>query len=119
MNPILKAAQREQVVIMPDELEVPWQYLRRHFDISSDGGNIFSNVINNFNSRGELVYKITAGLRSEISKTEYIFGRCFFDTELLVRPSRCILWELVQEDHLEVLTACRASPFTSPWLEQR
>ncbi|CAG8977803.1 hypothetical protein HYALB_00010888 [Hymenoscyphus albidus] len=60
--PIVKLAQEEQVVNMPAQLDVPWEYLKRRFGVTSPGGNITSNYLCNFNNKAQLVYQINPSI---------------------------------------------------------
>lgn len=48
MIPVVRVAQREDEVQLPEELVVPWQALQQHFGCRSDSGNNTSNMVLNF-----------------------------------------------------------------------
>lgn len=82
--PVVKIAQLEKVVDFPPELDAPWAYLQRNFGVISEGGNITSNVLHNFNEKGERVYKINVGMSELVRSSEETFFRMFYDVEVLV-----------------------------------
>ncbi len=82
--PVVKVAQIEKIVDFPHALNVPWLYLQRSFGVKADSGNNTSNVLHNFNEKGERVYKINAGMSDVITSSEETFFRMFYDLEVLV-----------------------------------
>jgi len=52
--------------------------------VKADSGNNTSNVLHNFNEKGERVYKINAGMSDVITSSEETFFRMFYDLEVLV-----------------------------------
>lgn len=99
MIPVVKVAQLEKTVEFPPELEAPWPYLQRHFGCDADAGNNTSNVVHNFNQKGERVYKINVGMSDLIQSAEDRFFRMFLDLEVQVRrhSNPILLW------HYEIL----------------
>ncbi|KAK6209348.1 hypothetical protein LQW54_006335 [Pestalotiopsis sp. IQ-011] len=71
------------------ELEAPWPYLQRYFDFAADSGNLTSNILHNFNERGERVYKVNVGLSNLITSSEDAFSRMFYDMEVMAKPIYC------------------------------
>ncbi|KAI0889718.1 uncharacterized protein GGS22DRAFT_183061 [Annulohypoxylon maeteangense] len=81
--PVVKVAQAEDVVDLPPELELPFPYLQRYYGLISDSGNHTSNVLLNFNERGERVFKFTIALPPQIQSTEEAFFKLLYDVEVM------------------------------------
>ena len=77
----MKIAQEEKIVDFPRELDLPWKYLQRHFGIGSHGGNVTTNFFCNFDSNGNLIYRINSGMSEKIRRAEYEFARIFVTME--------------------------------------
>jgi hypothetical protein len=73
----VKAAQVEQFIDIPPQLELPWRYLCRHFGLYSQGGNVTSNYFCNVNDQDRLVYPININMSEVIKTAEYHFGYVF------------------------------------------
>ncbi|EFE33750.1 uncharacterized protein ARB_07215 [Trichophyton benhamiae CBS 112371] len=71
--PVVEFAQREQVLELPPELDLPWDYLQRNFGVTAASGNNTANVLLNINKRGERVYKINVAMSSLIRSSEETF----------------------------------------------
>ncbi|PQE26176.1 Indoleamine 23-dioxygenase protein [Rutstroemia sp. NJR-2017a BBW] len=84
--PIVKLAQEEQVVDIPEELNVPWEYLKRRYGVTSQGGNVTSNYLCNFDTKAQIVYPINPGKSDLIQLAEYHFGHVFPAMEELALP---------------------------------
>lgn len=82
--PVVRVAQLEQVVDLPDELLVPWQLLQQHFGCESHSGNVTSNILLNFDDSGAYIFRINPQLSHTIRSTEENFFRIFRDVELHV-----------------------------------
>ena len=92
--PIVKEAQGEILIDLPMELQVPWRFLQRFFGVTSESGNLTSNVYNNMNSNRELVYEINQGMSDVHRKTEVWNSLLFVHMEEMVSKildsqSRC------------------------------
>ncbi|MCJ1269100.1 hypothetical protein MMC22_008989 [Lobaria immixta] len=68
------------------ELDAPWPFFQRNFGVTSEGGNITSNVLHTYNEKGERVYKVNIGMSDLIRSSEEIFFRMFYDVEILAFP---------------------------------
>lgn len=93
--PVVKVAQKEEIVILPQELVLPWNYLQRYFGCTSQSSNVMSGLILNFDDQGHHVFKANVGLSTHIVSAEEEFARVFRDIEESVRSSG-ILMELLQ-----------------------
>lgn len=82
--PVVRTAQLEKVIDLPVELEDTWTYLQRHFGCQSQSGNNTSNLVLNFDTNGEHIYKINTGMSELVLSGEEAFGRIFYDVETLV-----------------------------------
>lgn len=110
----MKVAQLEKEVNLPEELTVPWILMQQHFGCASEAGNnsvylpvsllvaykfhmsrradfqlTASNIVLKFNTRGEYVYDINAGMAPEVLAAEVAFARIFYDIEVLGVPIYC------------------------------
>ncbi|KAI2473630.1 hypothetical protein F4781DRAFT_379654 [Annulohypoxylon bovei var. microspora] len=81
--PVVKVAQIEEVVDLPPELQLPFPYLQRYYGVISDSGNHTSNVLLNFNERGERAFKFTIALSPAIQSTEEAFFKLLYDVEIM------------------------------------
>lgn len=88
--PVVKVAQLEKVVEFPSELDAPWPYLQRNFGVDADAGNNTSNVLLNFNTRGERIYRINVGMSDLIRSSEEVFFQMFYDLEVVVSPLKSL-----------------------------
>lgn len=82
--PVVKVAQEEKFINLPPELELPWPFLRRHYGVTSQGGNVMSNFFYNFDKEDRLVYEINCGMSEVIRSAEYNFAHIFPQMESLV-----------------------------------
>lgn len=80
--PVVKVAQRENEVLLPQELIVPWLALQRHFGCLSDSGNNTSNMVLNFDLDGRHVFIANTGMPAHIASAEEAFARIFRETEV-------------------------------------
>ncbi|KAJ2986820.1 hypothetical protein NUW58_g4850 [Xylaria curta] len=79
--PVVKVAQLEKIVDFPPELSVPWPYLQRYYGFTSDSGNHTSNVLMNFNTRGERILKFSDSLYPPVRLAEEGFFRLLYDID--------------------------------------
>ncbi|KAI9150556.1 hypothetical protein HJFPF1_10329 [Paramyrothecium foliicola] len=84
--PVVKVAQMEKVVDLPAELNEPWVYLQRHYGCNSQSGNNTSNFLHNFNTEGDLMFRINVNLSETIQRAEEAFSRIFSEIEFLAVP---------------------------------
>lgn len=86
--PVVSAAQVEQRVDIPAELDEPWAYLQRHFACPSESGNNMSNLVLNFDDQlgGQHILKINTGMPDVITSAEEQFARIFYEVEQLALP---------------------------------
>ncbi|CAD6440169.1 407eb133-dff1-43af-a450-16cd04a5ef6e [Sclerotinia trifoliorum] len=103
--PVVKVAQLEKIVEFPSELDAPWPYLQRNFGVNADAGNNTSNVLLNFNTRGERIYRINVGMSDLIRSSEEVFFQMFYDLEVVAFP---IYHEMV----LSIIAYASSSPNT-------
>lgn len=82
--PSVKVAQEERIIDFPSELELPWASLQRKFGVDSDSGSNTSNVLHNYNEKGERAYKINVDVSDLVTSTEDAFFRIFYDVEVMV-----------------------------------
>ncbi|CAI0645391.1 unnamed protein product [Colletotrichum noveboracense] len=80
--PVVKVAQMETQVDLPEELVLPWKYMQRRFDCASDAGNTTSNLILNFDVDGEYMFRANTGMTPHIVAAEEAFARIFHETEV-------------------------------------
>jgi hypothetical protein len=52
--------------------------------VDADAGNNTSNVLLNFNTRGERIYRINVGMSEVIKTSEEVFFQMFYDLEVVV-----------------------------------
>lgn len=91
--PCVRAAQREDVVFVPEALQMPWLKMQKHFGLECQSGNIMSNIVLNFDREGNHMLKINQGLPEYITSTEEAFSRILYEVEVFVSllfPSRCL-----------------------------
>ncbi|TGO90550.1 hypothetical protein BPOR_0060g00230 [Botrytis porri] len=84
--PVVKVAQLEKIVEFPSELNALWPYFQRNFGVDADAGNNTSNVLLNFNTRGERIYRINVGMSDLIRSSEEVFFQMFYDLEVVAFP---------------------------------
>ena len=86
VSPIVHVAQQEKSLEIPEELEVPWKVIQRHFRISGQGGNMSSNEYFAFNENQKLEFSCCWGLSEDHLRTEHWTGYLFVAMEQLVCP---------------------------------
>ncbi|KAI1745730.1 hypothetical protein F4680DRAFT_443200 [Xylaria scruposa] len=85
-NPVVKAAQDERQLAFPVELDMPWQYLQRRFNITSPSGNVIANAICNLSPQGQVVYSINEGMPDVVRSTELEWSLLFHKMETMSIP---------------------------------
>lgn len=93
----MKLAQEEQVVEIPEQLNVPWEYLKRRFGVTSQGGNVTSNYLCNFDKKAQIVYPINPGMSEIIQSAEYHFGHVFPAIEEQALPIYHLVTKAMQQ----------------------
>lgn len=83
--PIVREAQNELSLDFPEQLDVPWSILQRHFGVTSSGGNLTSNIFYAVNERKEMEYSCTVGMSEDHRRTEQINALLFYNLEERVR----------------------------------
>jgi hypothetical protein len=83
-NPVVKVAQEEKQLRFPLELDMPWSYLQRRFNITSPSGNIMANAVCNLDPHGQIVYPVNEGMSDAVRSTELAWCRIFYDSEFMV-----------------------------------
>ncbi|KAJ5986382.1 hypothetical protein N7451_010747 [Penicillium sp. IBT 35674x] len=68
--PVVKVAQGEKLIDFPPELDLPWHFIQRRYNIKSQGGNVTSNYLCNFGTEGQIVYEINSGMPENIRSAE-------------------------------------------------
>ncbi|KAI9707934.1 MAG: hypothetical protein M1820_004353 [Bogoriella megaspora] len=84
--PVVRVAQLEKEVTLPEELVAPWESLQRHFGCASDSGNNTSNLVLNFDVDGMYVFKANTAMPYSIVSAEEAFARIFNETEVKAVP---------------------------------
>ncbi|KAK4185422.1 hypothetical protein QBC35DRAFT_503696 [Podospora australis] len=84
--PVVRVAQLEKTVTLPQELVSPWDSMQSHFGLDSESGNNMSNLVLNFDPSGEYALRINTGLSHLITSSEEEFGRIFHEVEVLAVP---------------------------------
>lgn len=83
---VVRVAQLEKEVTLPEELVVPGDLLQRHFGYTSDSGNNTRNLVLIFGVDGTYVFKANAGMPPSISLTEETFVHIINETEAKAVP---------------------------------
>jgi hypothetical protein len=83
-NPVVRVAQEEKQLRFPSELDMPWSFIQRRYDITSPSGNIMANILCNLDNNGQIVYPINEGTSDEIKSNELTWCHIFYDSEFLV-----------------------------------
>ncbi|KAL4960137.1 uncharacterized protein BDV14DRAFT_211828 [Aspergillus stella-maris] len=84
--PVVRVAQDEKIIDFPDELVLPWGYISRRFGTTSQGGNLMTNYLCNFDEGGEMIYQVNPGLREEVRRAEYEFAFMLVRIERVAIP---------------------------------
>ncbi|KAJ7036554.1 hypothetical protein C8F04DRAFT_953723 [Mycena alexandri] len=85
VTPIVSEAQSEQSVDFPEQLELPWKCLQRHFGTTSPSGCMTSLMYANLREDDRLEYTVTIGMPEAHQTTEY------WNTKLLVGMEERVL----------------------------
>ncbi|KAG6358548.1 hypothetical protein INS49_012065 [Diaporthe citri] len=85
-NPVVRVAQEEKQLRFPSELDMPWSFLQRRYDITSPSGNITANILCNLDPNGQITYPINEGMSDEIKRNELTWCHIFYDSEFLAIP---------------------------------
>ncbi|KAJ6485568.1 hypothetical protein C8R45DRAFT_829014 [Mycena sanguinolenta] len=85
VTPIVSEAQNEKSLDFPVELDMPWNYLQRHFGVTSPGGCMTSLMYSNMREDDRLEYSVTVGMTQSHQTTEY------WNTKLLVSMEERVL----------------------------
>ena len=83
-NPVVKVAQEEKQISFPLEIDMPWSFIQRRFDITSPSGNIMANAVCNLDTHGKVVYPVNEGMSDTVRSTELAWSRIFYDSEVMV-----------------------------------
>lgn len=81
---MVKIAQMDKTISFPPELDIPWTHLQQKFGLTSDGGNLTSNMLYNVNQQGKVVYEINGVMSDVIRQSEQNFANTFRITEVHV-----------------------------------
>ncbi|TGO83528.1 hypothetical protein BPOR_0631g00030 [Botrytis porri] len=95
--PIVKLAQEEKVVDFPAYLDLVWLYLKRQYGVISQGGNVASNYLCNFDDKDQIVYPINPTMDDLIQSAEYHFGYVFPHIEREALPIYHIVTTALQQ----------------------
>ncbi|KAJ7319104.1 hypothetical protein DFH08DRAFT_789564 [Mycena albidolilacea] len=87
VTPIVSEAQSEASVEFPQELDLPWSALQRHFGISSPSGCMTSICYSNMASDEILQYSVTAGMGEVHNSTEFWNTKLVVDMETKLLPA--------------------------------
>ncbi|KAJ7065407.1 hypothetical protein C8F01DRAFT_1351106 [Mycena amicta] len=72
VSPIVSEAQNEETLDLPEELNLPWRYMQRHFGTTSPGGCMTSLMYNNLRADDDqLEYSVNIGMPESHRNTEY------------------------------------------------
>lgn len=82
--PIVKVAQEEKFIDFPVELDISWEFLRRRYGITSQGGSVMSNMYCNLDGHGGLVYQVNRGMPKPVQSGEYNLAYAFSGPEMEV-----------------------------------
>ncbi|TGO37458.1 hypothetical protein BHYA_0097g00350 [Botrytis hyacinthi] len=95
--PIVKLAQEEKVVDFPACLDLAWPYLKRRYGVTSQGGNVASNYLCNFDDKDQIVYPINPTMDDLIQSAEYHFGHVFPHIEREALPIYHMVTRAIQQ----------------------
>ncbi|KAJ5370770.1 uncharacterized protein N7496_006862 [Penicillium cataractarum] len=92
--PVVKVAQRDKIIQFPPELDLPWGFIRRRYGITSQGGNVMSNLQCNIdNATRRVAYAINGSMPEPIPSAEYYLIYSFTEPERKALP---VYYHLVQ-----------------------
>ncbi|KAJ6617008.1 hypothetical protein B0H10DRAFT_1798267 [Mycena sp. CBHHK59/15] len=86
VTPIVIEAQNEETLTFPEQLDVPWTFLQRHFGTTSPGGNMTAILYSNMRLDNRLEYSVTVGMPENHRSTEYWNTKLIVDMEERVLP---------------------------------
>ncbi|KAJ7266953.1 hypothetical protein B0H12DRAFT_1179405 [Mycena haematopus] len=86
VTPVVSEAQCETSVEFPQELDLPWSALQRHFGISSPSGCMTSICYSNIVADDHLQYSVTVGMSEVHNSTEFWNTKLVTDMESKVLP---------------------------------
>lgn len=80
--PIVEVAQQEKIIDFPPELDLPWDFIRQKYGITSLGGNVTSNFFCNLDrDRNKIEYAINGSMPEPIPSAEYYLIYAFTEPE--------------------------------------
>ncbi|EKV12269.1 hypothetical protein PDIG_45940 [Penicillium digitatum PHI26] len=92
--PIVEVAQQEKIIDFPPELDLPWDFIRQKYGITSLGGNVTSNFFCNLDrDRNKIEYAINGSMPEPIPSAEYYLIYAFTEPERKALP---VYYHLVQ-----------------------
>ncbi|KAF7317672.1 hypothetical protein MKEN_00854900 [Mycena kentingensis (nom. inval.)] len=71
VTPIVSEAQSEETLDFPEQLDLIWTYLQRHFGTTSPGGCMSSLMYTNLRADDRLEYSVNVGMPETHRQTEY------------------------------------------------
>ncbi|KAF7309422.1 hypothetical protein MIND_00313000 [Mycena indigotica] len=71
VSPIVSEAQNEETLDLPEQLNVPWRCLQKHFGTTSPGGCMTSLMYANLRADDRLEYSVNIGMPETHQSTEY------------------------------------------------
>ncbi|KAJ7498040.1 hypothetical protein B0H11DRAFT_2189800 [Mycena galericulata] len=86
VSPIVSEAQNEQSLEFPEQIELPWNYLKQHFGTTSPGGCMTSLMYTNMRCDSRLEYSVTVGMPEVHRTTEYWNTKLISEMEVRVLP---------------------------------
>ncbi|KAJ7780185.1 hypothetical protein DFH07DRAFT_950232 [Mycena maculata] len=86
VTPIVSEAQNEDSLEFPEQLELPWPYLMRHFGTTSPSGCMTSLMYANMRSDNRLEYSVTVGMPESHRSTEFWNTKLITEMEVRVLP---------------------------------
>ncbi|KAJ7728416.1 hypothetical protein DFH07DRAFT_945752 [Mycena maculata] len=87
VTPIVREAQNEEFVAFPNQLDIPWTALQRHFGTTSPSGCMTSICYSNIVADTHLQYSVTVGMPEVIRSTEFWNTKLVFDMEAKILPA--------------------------------
>ncbi|KAJ7816813.1 hypothetical protein B0H13DRAFT_2242394 [Mycena leptocephala] len=87
VTPIVSEAQSETTVEFPQELDIPWVALQRHFGFTSPSGCMTSICYSNMVADDHLQYSVTAGMPEIHRSTEFWNTKLVIDMEAKILPA--------------------------------
>ncbi len=81
---MLSSTQTEKIIDFPPEITIPWRILQARYGTTSPAGTLLSNCFRNFDTTGDIVYRVNYNASEEIMKTEFYFSFVFYEIERVV-----------------------------------